>query len=151
MELNGLSIGGLYLLFFMVVRAIEISIIGFSKHIRQRKTRNRGSNIARGTKMAQTFLDPRKSRSKIPIYMILFAIVGFTEAYLKVVEGMLPDDLMIVLAFMIFLIYLLMATTIRSGNHRLFYSIMAMGFLVIFITNYFGVMFFTEQVSGGLV
>lgn len=144
--IDGLSVAGFYLLFFIFIHAIEIGIIELTKHMRRRKARGTGS------KAVQTFLDPRKTRSKIPIYMVLFSIVGLTEAYLKIVEGMTPDDLMVVSAAMIFLIYLLMMATIRMSNYKLFFSILAVGFLVIFISNYLGVMIFTEQVtSGGLL
>ena len=144
-DLDGLSIAGFYLLFFIFIHAIEISIIELTKRARHRKGRSKGS------KAMQQFLDPRRTRSKIPIYVVLFAVIGLLEAYLEVIEGWTVDGLMTIAAVLIFLIYLLMMATIRMSNYKLFFSILSMGLLVVFVANYVGVMIFTEQLKGALI
>lgn len=122
-----LSWTAIYLIFFIIIHFIQTMFLWGAKRARQNKNMpDIGKNL----------LDPRVVKMKIPFFIMLFALTGVMEAYLKYVEGFTNEMLFSFGAMSIFFIYLVMLVTIRTDKFRTFFMILMGGLLAVFLAHY---------------
>lgn len=122
-----LSWTAVYLIFFIGIYFIQTGIVWFSKRARQHKIT---------PPIAKDILNPRTTKSKIPFFILIFAMTGFMEAILKYKEGFGAEALFTFGAISVFFIYLMMLATLPKEKFRDVFLILMGGLLAVFLTHY---------------
>jgi len=122
-----LSWTAVYLIIFIGVFFIQSGIVWASKRARKHKIT---------PSIAKDILNPRTTKSKIPTFILLFAVTGFMEAYLKYKEGFDAEALFSFGAISVFFIYLIMLATLPKEKFRDIFLILMGGLLSVFLTHY---------------
>lgn len=122
-----LSWTAIYLILFIIIHFIQTMLIWSAKRARQNRNM---------PDVGKKLLDPRVVKMKVPFFIMLFALTGVMEAYLKHVEGFTNEMLFSFGAMSIFFIYLVMLVTIRTDQFRIFFLILMGGLLAVFLAHY---------------
>jgi len=122
-----LSWTAVYLIIFIGVLFVQSGIVWASKRGRKHKIT---------PPIVKDILNPRTTKTKIPFFILLFAMTGFMEAYLRIVEGFDAEALFSFGAISVFFIYLTMLATLPKEKSRDAFLILMGGLLAVFLVHY---------------
>lgn len=129
-----LSWTAVYLLIFIGISLIQSGIILARKRAKKYvDTKPKQSPIF---KPVRRMLDPNVIWMKVPFFILLFAVTGVLEAYLRYVEGASDESLFTFGAISVFFIYLAMLALVREDRFTVTFSILMGGLLAVFVAHY---------------